>query len=123
MMGHPFSCTLLHAYSQHATFLLLLHPFSCPISFVRLVKETVQQAVAFFTCGWYTMSVLREQAQAFCPPESVKVNETLVFSLVVMFKSTVPPESFVKLTVSCLNYFKQHQKPAHNIRLRCQFSY
>ena len=124
MMGHPFSCSVLHAYSQLVTFLRLLHPFSCPISFIRLGKETVQQAVVFFTCGWYIYHERVTRASAsFCPPESVKVNETLVFSLVVMFKSTVPSGSFVKLTFSCLNYVKQHQKPAHNIRLRCQFSY
>ena len=120
VMGHPFSCSVLHAYSQLATFLRLLHPFSCPVSFVRLGKETVQEAFAFFICGWYTMSVTRASA-SFCPPKSVKVNETLVFSLVVMFQSTVPSGSFVKLTVSCLNYVKQHQKPAHNVRLRCFF--
>lgn len=75
MMGHPFSCTVLHAYSQLATFLLLLHPFSCPMSFVRLRKETVQQAVVFFTCGWYTMSVLREQAQAFAHQSPSKLTK------------------------------------------------
>ena len=92
------------------------------MSFVRLGKETVQQAVAFFAFlrVVYNERVTRASA-SFWPPESVKVNETLVFSLVVMFKSTVPPESFVKLTVNCLNYVKQHQKPAHNIRLRCFF--
>ena len=121
-MGHPFSCSVLHAFSPLATFLRLLHPFSCPISFVRLGKETVQQAVAFFAFlrVVYHERVTRASA-SFCPPESVKVNETLVFSLVVMFKSTVPSGSFVKLTVSCLNYVKQHQQPAHNVRLRCLF--
>lgn len=64
VIGPLFSCSVLHAYSQLATFLHLLHPFSCPVSFVRPGKETVQQAIAFFTCRWYTMSVLREQAQA-----------------------------------------------------------
>ena len=121
-MGHPFSCSVLHAFSPLATFLCLPHPFSCPISFVRLGKETVQQAVAFFAFlrVVYHERVTRASA-SFCPPESVKVNETLVFSLVVMFKSTVPSGSFVKLTFSCLNYVKQHQKPSHNIRLRCLF--
>ena len=120
VMGHPFSCSLLHAYSQLATFLRLLHPFSCPMSFVRLGKETVQQAIAFSLMVVYHECVMRASA-SFCPPKSVKVNETLVFSLVVMFKSTVPAVSFVKLTVNCLNYVKQHRKPSYNIRLRCLF--
>ena len=102
-------------------FSLFAPPFLVPNQFCKTWKRNRSAGSRFFHL-WvvYHECVMRASA-SFCPPESVKVNETLVFSLVVMFKSTVPSGSFVKLTVSCLNYVKQHQQPAHNVRLRCLF--
>ena len=102
-------------------FSLFAPPFLVPNEFCKTWKRNRSAGSRFFHLRVVYHECVTRASASFCPPESVKVNETLVFSLVVMFKSTVPSGSFVKLTVSCLNYVKQHQQPAHNVRLRCLF--